>query len=207
MPSDERALRLRELTCRQGPETTELSDTFRVKRVSVVGNSGSGKTTLAAELGRRIAAPHLELDSVFHQPGWEPLPVEEFRARVAEFVAGDRWVVDGNYSSVQDLVWKRADTVVWLDPPRHRVMRQIIGRTLRRALTRAELWNGNREEWSSIFRADPSKSIIVWAWKGHRVVRERYGSAQADPANAHLTFIRLRSANDVAALTGRAAHD
>lgn len=175
-----------------------------MKRVSVVGNSGSGKTTLAAELGRRLAAPHLELDSVFHQPGWQPLPVAEFRARVAEFVAGDRWVVDGNYSSVQDLIWRRADTVVWLDPPRHRVLRQIIGRTLRRALTRAELWNGNREEWSGIFRADPAKSIIAWAWTRHRVVRERYSSAQADPANAHLTSIRLRTGADAAALTGRA---
>jgi adenylate kinase family enzyme len=174
-----------------------------VKRISVVGNSGSGKTTLAAEVSRRIAAPHLELDSVFHQPGWQPLPVEEFRARVAEFVAGDRWVVDGNYSSVQDLVWDRADTVVWLDPPRHRVMRQIIWRTLRRAITRAELWNGNREEWGSIFSADPAKSIIAWAWTSHRVVRERYSEAQADPANAHLTFIRVRGEGDVAALTGR----
>jgi len=55
-----------------------------VKRVSVVGNSGSGKTTLAAQLARRLAAPHLELDAVFHQRDWQPLPVEEFRARVAE---------------------------------------------------------------------------------------------------------------------------
>jgi adenylate kinase family enzyme len=171
-----------------------------VKRVSVVGNSGSGKTTLAAELGRRLAAPHLELDSVFHQPGWEPLPVEDFRARVAEFVAGERWVVDGNYSAVQDLVWQRADTVVWLDPPRRRVMRQLIWRTVRRAVTHAELWNGNREEWRGIFRADPTKSVIAWAWSRHRAVRERYSSAQADPANAHLTFIRLRSEDDVAAL-------
>jgi adenylate kinase family enzyme len=178
-----------------------------VQRVSVVGNSGSGKTTLAAELGRRIAAPHLELDAVFQQPGWQPLPVDEFRARVSEFVAGDRWVVDGNYSSVQDLVWQRADTVIWLDPPRHRVMRRIIWRTLRRAVTRAELWNGNREDWSSMFRVDPAKSIIAWAWTRHRVVRERYSSAQADPANAHLTFIRLRSDEDVAALTGRAGRD
>lgn len=182
-------------------------DTYLVQRVSVVGNSGSGKTALAAGLARRIAAPHLELDAVFQQPGWQPLPVDEFRARVSEFVAGDRWVVDGNYSSVQDLVWQRADTVIWLDPPRHRVMRQIIWRTLRRAITRAELWNGNREHWSSMFRVDPTKSIIAWAWTRHRVVRQRYSSAQADPANAHLTFIRLRSVEDVAALTGRAGRD
>ena len=178
-----------------------------MKRVSVVGNSGSGKTTLAAELGRRLAAPHLELDSVFHQPGWEPLPVEDFRARVAEFVAGERWVVDGNYSAVQDLIWQRADTVVWLDPPRRRVMRQLIWRTVRRAVTHAELWNGNREEWRGIFRVDPTKSVIAWAWTRHRVVRERYSSAQADPANAHLRFIRLRSEDDVAALTASVGPD
>jgi adenylate kinase family enzyme len=173
----------------------------------VVGNSGSGKTTLAAELARRLAAPHLELDAVFHQRDWQPLPEPEFRARVAEFVAGARWVVDGNYSAVQDLVWQRADTVVWLDPPRHRVMRQLIGRTLRRAFTRAELWNGNREEWTSILRADPAESIIAWAWSQHGVVRERYASAQADPANGHLTFIRLRSEHDVAALIAGARCD
>ena len=49
-------------------------------RVSVVGNSGSGKTTVAAELARLIGAPHLELDSVFQQPDWVPLPEPEFRA-------------------------------------------------------------------------------------------------------------------------------
>jgi len=171
-----------------------------VQRVSVVGNSGSGKTTLAAEIARRIGAPHLELDSVFHQPGWQPLPAAELRARVAEFVASDKWVVDGNYSTVQDLLWQRADTVVWLDPPRHRVMRRIIWRTLRRVFSRAELWNGNREPWANLLRADPAKSIIAWAWSRHHVYRARYLSAQADPANARLTFIRLRTDRDTTAL-------
>ena len=45
-----------------------------VRRVSVVGNSGSGKSTLARELAASLGVPHLELDSVYHQPGWEPLP-------------------------------------------------------------------------------------------------------------------------------------
>ncbi len=175
-----------------------------MKRVSVVGVSGSGKTTVAEKLARRLAAPHLELDSIFHQPGWEPLPEQEFRARVAEFVTGDRWVVDGNYSAVEDLVWQRADTVVWLDPPRYQVMRRIIRRTLRRVISQAELWNGNRESWGNLLQVDPGKSIIAWAWTRHPVVRARYAGAQADPANARLTFVRLRSVGDVAALIARA---
>jgi adenylate kinase family enzyme len=178
-----------------------------VRRVSVVGNSGSGKTTFAAELARRIGAPHLELDSVFHQPGWEPLPTGEFRARVAAFTASDRWVVDGNYSKVLDLVWRRADTVIWLDPPRHRIMRRILWRTLRRVLSRAELWNGNREPWGNLFRAAPEKSVVAWAWTRHPIVRARYTQAQADPANAHLEFIRVGTDREAAALLNRASPD
>ena len=174
-------------------------------RVSVVGNSGSGKTTFAAELARRLGAPHLELDSVFHQPDWEPLPTQEFRERVAAFTEADRWVVDGNYHSrVLDLVWQRADTVIWLDPPRHRVMRRIVWRTLRRVFSRAELWNGNREHWSNLFRLDPEQSVIVWAWTQHKIVRDRYTLAQADDANARLNFVRIRSDRHAQALLNRA---
>ncbi|MGH3276493.1 MAG: topology modulation protein, partial [Streptosporangiaceae bacterium] len=86
-----------------------------MRRISVVGNSGSGKSTMAARLAVALAVPHLELDSVYHQPGWQPLPAGDFQARVTEFAAGEAWVIDGNYDAVQDLIWRRADTVVWLD--------------------------------------------------------------------------------------------
>ena len=132
-----------------------------VQRVSVVGNSGSGKSTLASELAATLAVPHLELDSVFHQPRWESLPLDEFQRVVAARAAEDGWVIDGNYSSrVQPIVWARADTVVWLDPPRLTVMRRVIGRTVRRAVTRQELWNGNREPLINFFSLVPEKSII-----------------------------------------------
>jgi len=71
----------------------------------------------------------VELDAIYHQPDWQPLAAEEFRALVTAAIAADGWVVDGNYSAVRELVWARADTVVWLDPPRLRVMRRIIWRT------------------------------------------------------------------------------
>lgn len=165
-----------------------------MRRISVVGNSGSGKTRLARALADRLAAPHLELDAIFHQPGWEPRPVDEFRADVHDFCTGDTWVVvDGNYRAVQDLVWARADTVVWLDLPRRIVMRQIIGRSVGRAALRRELWNGNRESLRSLVARDPERSVIRWAWTRHDESRARYEAAAHDPANAHLHFIRLPS--------------
>jgi adenylate kinase family enzyme len=169
-----------------------------VRRISVVGNSGSGKSTLAAQLAAALAIPHLELDGVFHQAGWQPLPRPDFRATVAAFAAGDAWVIDGNYSAVQDLVWARADTVVWLDPSRSRVMRQLVPRTLLRLVRRTELWNGNRESWTALFRADPEESILRWAWTRHAHTRERYLRSQADPVNAHLEFVRLTTPAQVA---------
>jgi adenylate kinase family enzyme len=176
---------------------TVLSSAF-VRRVSVVGNSGSGKSTLARELAATLGVPHLELDSVFHQPRWQPLPVDEFQRVVAARAAGDGWVIDGNYSSrVQPIIWARADTVIWLDPPKLTVMRRIIGRTVRRAVTRQELWNGNREPLANFFSLDPEKSVISWAWHSHARYRAQYGAAATDPGNAHLTFIRLAGRGDV----------
>jgi adenylate kinase family enzyme len=166
-----------------------------VRRVSVVGNAGSGKTKLAKELAARLRVPHVELDAIFHQPDWTPLPTDEFRQRVADAVAGDGWVVDGNYSSVRDLVWQRADAVVWLDFSRTTVMRQVVGRTLRRMASGEELWNANRERWRTLL--DPDESIIVWAWTQHAKYHRRYAAAAADPAYGDLAFIRLGSRAEV----------
>jgi adenylate kinase family enzyme len=183
----------------RGPANNAL-----VRRISVVGISGAGKSTLARQLAAALAVPHLELDGVFHQAGWQPLPREEFRAAVADAAAGDGWVIDGNYSAVQDLVWARADTVVWLDPSRLRVMRQLAPRTLGRMARRTELWNGNRESWAGLFRADAEQSILRWAWTRHGPTRERYRQARADPANARLKFVRLATPAQVAEFTRRA---
>jgi adenylate kinase family enzyme len=151
---------------------------------------------VARRLAERLSVPWIELDAIFHQPDWEPLSPEEFRERVNTLIAGDGWVVDGNYSVVRDLVWTHADTVLWLDLPRRTVMRQIIWRSLWRALLRVELWNGNRERWANLLARDPHNSIIVWAWQRHTVYRNRFAAAASDPAWAHLRFVRLGSRAD-----------
>jgi adenylate kinase family enzyme len=168
-----------------------------VRRVAVVGNSGSGKSTLARKLAAVLGVPHLELDSVFHQPDWVPLHADEFRQAITVASARDDWVIDGNYSTVRPLIWTRADTVVWLDLPRRTVMGQVAWRTLRRSATRQELWNGNRESLRNFMHVDPERSVIALAWHSHAKYHDRYAAAAIDPANAHLTFVRLTSRRDV----------
>ena len=170
-----------------------------MRRVSIVGSPGSGKTTVGRQLADRLGVTHVELDSIFHQSGWTELDREEFRRRVGAAVSGDGWVIDGNYTTVRDLVWARADTVVWLDLPRRLITRRVVVRTLRRALTRQELWNGNREPLSNFYRLDPERNIIRWAWVMHPGYIDRYAAAMTDETTAHLRFIRLRSPAEVTA--------
>ena len=176
-----------------------------MRRVSVVGNSGSGKTTLSRRLAGTLGVPWVELDSLFHLPGWTPLPDEDFRRQVSEVTAGDGWVVDGNYSTVRELVWGRADTVVWVDPPHGVVMARVMRRTLRRVVTREELWNGNREPWSNLFSLDPTRSIMAWSWTQRGKYRSRYAGAMLDPAWSHLRFVPVRSRADLRRLLVDAA--
>ena len=175
-----------------------------MQRISVVGNAGSGKTTVGRALAARLGVPFVELDSLQHQPNWQPLPKPEFQARVAELIAADGWVIDGNYSAVRPQIWARADTVVWFDLPRSTVMRQVIARTVSRGLFRKELWNGNRERLSNLFKTDPNESVVRWAWTRHTTYRDRYQAAATDPAWRHLDFIRITSRADAQALLATA---
>jgi adenylate kinase family enzyme len=170
-----------------------------VERISVVGSSGSGKTTVARAIARRLAVPHLEIDGVFHQPGWKPLDRETLHERIRSFTAGPRWVIDGNYVShgVAHLVWERADTVVWLDLPRWLVMVQLVPRTLRRVVSGAELWNGNRERWHNMFDRRPEENVMLWAWTRHASLRARYDAFSRDGTWAPHQVHRLRTRGEV----------
>lgn len=132
------------------------------ERIVVIGTSGSGKTTLANDLAGILGSPRVELDALHWELGWQEADKEVFCQRVDEATRGARWVLDGNYSKARDIVWPRADTIVWLNFERHVVMRRLLGRTVRRAATREELWGtGNVESWAKMLGED---SILRWAW-------------------------------------------
>src|SRR5687768_13420816 len=103
-----------------------------MRRIHVIGTSCSGKSTFAAALAARVGLPHVELDALHWEPDWVEVPDDIFRSRVTDLVATEGWVVDGNYSVVRDMVWARADTIVWLD---YRFP-LVFGRALRRTAGR-----------------------------------------------------------------------
>lgn len=169
-----------------------------MQRISVVGPSGSGKSRFGRALAERIDAPYVELDAIHHLADWTPIEHDDFVRQVGAIAQGEAWVIDGNYSVVvrDGPVWAAADTVVWLDVPRWLAMWQVTQRTVRRATTGQELWNGNRERWSDVLSRDPDRSMIRWVWTTHGSVRERYERLARDEALGHLRFVRLRTRRD-----------
>jgi len=158
-----------------------------MRRVVVVGTSGTGKTTVASRIAAAIGASHVELDSLHWEPGWKEASVDLFRSRAAEATSGEKWVADGNYRAVRDILWGRADTVVWLDYPLRVAFWRVVRRTVRRILTREELWNGNREGLSALVGPD---SMPLWVLKTHRIRRREYPELFASPEYGHLKVIR-----------------
>ena len=159
-------------------------------RVSVIGSSGAGKTTVGRRLAAHMEVPFVELDAVYHGPGWCELSDAEFRRQVDQATATSEWVCDGNYAVVRPIIWERATDVVWIDPPRAVVMTQVIARSVSRALTGRELWNGNKERMRTWL--DPEHPIR-WAWSQYDRKRVEYPRRLAQPENAHLRVHRVRS--------------
>ena len=170
------------------------------KRIWVIGCPGSGKTSIAAALAARLGLVHRELDSFYHQANWTPASREDFARDLGEFVEQPRWVVDGNYNSMgsNEIVLPLVDLVVWPDLPRALVMRRVAARTIRRAVTRETLWNGNREPLTNFTSLKPEKNIVAWAWEHHPKYRERYETALHDGTFDHAAVARLTSDAEVA---------
>ncbi len=162
---------------------------MRYRRIHVIGTSGAGKTTLARELARRWDLPHVELDALYWGPDWTPAP--DFRKRVAHALRGDEWVVDSNYGATRDMIWARAEMVVWLDYALPVIVGRVLWRTIRRSLTGEELWHGNRERLRQAFFS--RRSIILWALSTYHRRRRRYRVLLARPEYAHLHVVHLPS--------------
>lgn len=165
-----------------------------LERIVIVGKPGAGKTTLATQLASRLSLRNIELDGISWQANWVQLPKNEMRERVSEAitVTGD-WVLDGNYHSVHDIVWARADTLIWLDYPLRVALLRLLRRTTGRICLQKELWNGNRESLRHHLKLNPNENLFAWTIQVHKTHRNEFPTLFEQPEYSHLRVLRFRS--------------
>ena len=86
-------------------------------RICILGPSNSGKSTLADAIARKRNLEVVHLDLLFHLPNtdWEQRPKSEFMALHDTAIAGERWVMDGNYAIGMPQRFQRATGLILLD--------------------------------------------------------------------------------------------
>jgi adenylate kinase family enzyme len=171
--------------------------TFPYQRVVVIGVTSSGKSTLAEKLAKCFNLNYIELDALHWEPNWQEAPREVLRARVEAATKAEKWIVAGNYHIVRDLIWPKADAVIWLDYPLSTVLWQLTRRTFARWWTQELLWGTNREPLVRHFKFWSQDSLYHWLFKTYWRRKREYPVLLSQPEYQHLKLIQFKHPREV----------
>jgi adenylate kinase family enzyme len=159
-----------------------------MNRIAILGCGGSGKSTIARQLANKLDLPLTHLDAVYYDDQWQPLPQDEFAAKQEKLVAGERWIIEGNYAGTLPIRLAAADTVILLDIPAAICLWGIAQRRIR--------YRGGQ------YRQDGVYDWITWNFVRYiagyrRTMRPKVNAllAESGPQARLLTFTSRRQAN------------
>ena len=114
------------------PSTMPMQLSELGERICIVGPSNSGKSTLADAIAKKRGLKAIHLDQLYHLPNtdWQARPTDEFLALHDEAIAGERWVIDGNYSKCLPQRLERATGLILLDVSTAASLLRYVRRTL-----------------------------------------------------------------------------
>lgn len=167
-------------------------NSFTYKHIVVVGTTSSGKSTLAKALSEKLGSKFIELDALHWEPNWKEAELSVFRERVDKATQAEAWVVAGNYSKVRDIIWSKAEVIIWLDYPFPTVFWRLLTRTIRRGWTHEELWNGNREKFWWHLKLWSDESLFKWLFKTYWRKKREIPALLLQPEYRHLKLIQFK---------------
>lgn len=170
---------------------------FPYHRLVVIGTTSSGKSTLAEKIAKRFDLRFIELDALHWEPNWQDAPLEVFRERVRAATQAEQWIVAGNYRVVRDLVWTKAEAVIWLDYPFFLVLRQLTYRTFKRWWTQELLWGTNREPFWVHFKLWSKDSLFHWLFATYWRRKREIPQLLSLPEHRHLKLIHFKHPREV----------
>jgi len=165
---------------------------FPYKRIVVVGVTGSGKSRLAEILAQKLGLNFIDLDALYWKPDWVDSEDEEFQEKVAAATRASDWALAGNYSKLRNIIWPRAEAIVWLDYPFLLVFGRLCQRTLQRWWTHESLWGTNYERLLPQFKFWSKESLFYWQVRSYRRHKRFYPQSFARPENSHLKVLHFK---------------
>lgn len=87
------------------------------QKIIVIGCPGAGKSTFSRALRDRTGLPLYYLDQLWHKPDRTTRAREDFDRRLGDILAGERWILDGNYIRTLERRLAACDAVFLLDFP------------------------------------------------------------------------------------------
>lgn len=165
------------------------------QRVLVDGMMGSGKSTFARALAARTGLPVIHLDTHYWKPGWVRPSDDEWRDRQRALLAGEAWIVEGNYSETLALRLERADTVVILDTPWWRCASHAFVRGLR--TPGGEMPEGCVDSFSRRLRDEWGGIVRIWR---NRRSEPAFVRSEVSRHGTHTTVHVLRSRREASVL-------
>jgi adenylate kinase family enzyme len=163
-------------------------------RVLVDGMMGSGKSTFARALAARTGLPVIHLDVYYWRPGWVRPSDEEWRERQRELLAGEAWIIDGNYNETLALRLERADTVILLDTPWRMCVSRAFVRGLRKPV--GEMPEGCPDSVNRRLRDEWGGAGRIWR---NRRLEPNYARSEIFQHASHASVHVLRSRRETKA--------
>jgi len=160
-----------------------------MRRIVVIGPLGAGKSTLALKISRLLGIPVHHLDWLYWGDSWTPTPPAEWQALLDQIVAGESWIIDGNFTSSLSQRLAAADIVVYLDiSPLTSTIRATRRRILHRWRPAPGVPGGSRPMFDA--------QLFRWIWTFPKRNRLYLLEQLRQPAVAEKTII-LRTPRDV----------